>query len=56
MIIYTVGLNKFLENIRSPAVAYNTEEEDDFTGVEIGVTNLVQHKMKISDSKPTSNP
>ena len=54
MITHATGLSKFWGNIRSPAVIYNEKEEDYFTGGGMGVTAVVQHKMDISDSKPTS--
>ena len=54
MITHVAGLSKFLGNIRSPVVVYNTEEEDYLTGGGMGVANLVQHKMDISNSMPTS--
>ena len=56
MITHATGLSKLLVNIRSPAVVYNAEEEDYFTGGGMGVTNVVQHKVEISESKPTSKP
>ena len=56
MIARATGLRKFLVDIRSPAVVYKVEEEDYFAGGGMGVTNMFQHKIDISDSKPTSNP
>ena len=56
MITHATGLRKFLGNIRSLAVVYNAEEEDYFTGVGMGVTTVDQHKMEISDFKPTYKP
>ena len=56
MITHATGLSKFLGNIRSLAVVCNAEEEDYFTGGGMGTTNVVHHKMEISDSKPTSKP
>ena len=35
-------------------MVYNAEEEYYFIGVGMEVTNMVQHKMEISDSNPTS--
>ena len=55
MITHAEGLSKFLGKIRSLVVVYNAEEEDYFTGVGMGVTNVGHHKTKITDSKPTSN-
>ena len=54
MITHDAVLSKYLGKIRSPAVVYNSEEEDYFTGGGMGVTNMVRHKMEISDSKHTS--
>ena len=48
------GLIKFLGNIWSPAVVYKAEYEDYFIGEGMGVTTVGQHKVEISDSKPTS--
>ena len=56
MITHATVLSKFLDNIRSPSVVYNTEEEDYFTRGGMGTTTLVQHKTEISESKPTSKP
>ena len=56
MITHAVGLSNFLVKIWSLAVVYNAEEEDYFIGVGMGVTNVVQHKIEISDSESTSNP
>ena len=54
MINHATGLSKLLGNIRSPAVVYKAENEDYFIGGGMGVTNVGQHNMEISDSKPTS--
>ena len=56
MITHAAGLSKSLGNIWSPAVVYNAEGEDYFVGGGMGVTNVGQHKMEISNSKPTSKP
>ena len=56
MITHATVLSKFLDNIRSPSVVYNTEEEDQFTEGGVGFTNVVQNNMEIFDSKPTSKP
>ena len=56
MITQAARLRNFLGKIQSLAVVYNVEEEDYFTGGGMGVTNMVQHKMEIYDSKPTYNP
>ena len=54
-ITHDSGLIKFLGKIRSTTLVFNVEEEKYFTGGGMGVTNVVQHKMNISESKPTSN-
>ena len=56
MISHAAGLSKFLGNIRSPVVVYKAEDEDYFIGGGMGIITMGQHKMKISDSKITSNP
>ena len=54
MITHAAGLGKFLGKIRSPVVVYNLEEEYYIDGGGMGVTSLFQHKMEISNPKPTS--
>ena len=49
-------MSKFLGKIRSPEVDHNAEKEYYFIGVGMGVTNVGQHKAKISDSKCTPKP
>ena len=56
MITHAAGLSKFLVNIWSPSVVYNMERNDYFAGGGMGVTNVGQHKMEISNSKPTYKP
>ena len=56
MITHAAGLRKFLGKIRSPEVVYKAEDEDYFVGGGMGVTTVGQHKMEISDSKPTYKP
>ena len=56
VITHDAGLSKFLLNIRSPPVVYNAYKEDYFTGLVMGVTNVFQNKMEISNSKTTSKP
>ena len=56
MITHAAGLRKFLGKVWSPAVVYKAEYEDYFIGGGMGVTTAGQHKMEISDSKPTSKP
>ena len=56
MITHDTGLSKFLGNIWSPEVVYKAEDEDYFTGGGMGVTNVGQNKMEISNSNPTSKP
>ena len=56
MITHATGLRKFLGKIWSTAVVYKAEDEDYFIGGGMGVTTVGQHKMQISDSKPTSKP
>ena len=56
MITHVAGLSKFLGKIWSPAVVYKAEDEYYFIRVGMGVTTMVQNKMEISDSKPTSKP
>ena len=56
MIPNTAGLSKFLGKIRSLSVVYNEEDKDYFFGGGMGVTTMDQHKLEISDSKPTSKP
>ena len=53
MITHAKGLRKFLDNIRSLAVVYKAEDEDYIIRGGMGVTTVGQHKMGISDSKPT---
>ena len=56
MITHAAGLSKSFGKIFSPALVYNDEEEDYFTGGGMGVANMVQNKMDISDFKPSSKP
>ena len=56
MITHATGLSKFLGKIRSLAGLHKAEDEDYFIGGGIGVTTVGQHKMEISDYKPTSKP
>ena len=56
MITHAAVLRNFLGRNRSPAVVYNAEEEEYFTGGGMGVTNVGQHKIEISYFKPTPKP
>ena len=47
-------LSNLLGKIRYQSVVYNAKEQDYFTRGGMGDTTLVQHKMEVSDSKPTS--
>ena len=56
MITHSTGLSKLLGKIQSPEVVYNAEDKDYFVRGLMCVTTMGQHKMEISDSKPTSKP
>ena len=53
---HSTGLSKFLGKIRSPAVVYNTEEQEYFTGEGMRSTTRFQHNMEVLYSNTTSNP
>ena len=56
MITHAVVLSQLLDKIWSPAVVYKAEDEEHFIGGVMGVTNVGQNKMEISDPKPTYKP
>ena len=56
MITRAVRLRNLLGKIWYPAVVYKAEDEYYFIRGGMGVTTVGQHKIEISDSKPTSYP